>query len=359
VNEIYAPYDGVLLLSFGGPERAEEVMPFLENVARGRAIPAERLESVAEHYYARGGRSPINDANRALVEALRTELARRGWDLPVYWGNRNWRPFLADTLGEAHQAGSRHLVTVVTSAYSSYSGCRQYREDLDAALAGLAAQSRSMRLDTVRPYFNHPGFIAPTVEVVTDGLSALSGVSDVAADAPRIVFVTHSVPVSMDAASGPRGYAYTRQHLSVAEAVADAVSARLGRRLGWDLVYCSRSGSPRQPWLEPDIGDYLVEQARAGVTGVVVVPIGFISDHMEVVYDLDTEAAGLADRLGLAFVRAATVGTHPMFVAGLADLIDERAAQARGEQVVPAVVGSLGAAASVCPPGCCASGSGR
>jgi ferrochelatase len=216
-----------------------------------------------------------------------------------------------------------------------------------------------MRLDTVRPYFNHPGFIAPTVEAVVDALTALTGVSDVAVRIPRIVFVTHSVPVAMDAASGPQGHAYTRQHLSVAEAVVEAVSVRLGRRLGWDLVYCSRSGSPRQPWLEPDIGDHLVEQARAGVTGVVVVPIGFISDHMEVVHDLDTEAAGFADRLGLAFVRAATVGTHPLFVAGLADLIGERAAQARGEQVTPAVVGSLGAVASVCPPGCCASGSGR
>ncbi len=362
MNEIYAPYDGVLLVSFGGPDRAEEVMPFLENVARGRAIPRERLESVAEHYYARGGASPINDANRALAEALRVELAGRTAPtsgMSVYWGNRNWRPYLADALREAHQAGARRLVAVVTSAYSSYSGCRQYREDIERALATLAAEGRQLEVDVVRPYFNHPGFVMPVADAVLDGLSALAELSDTAALAPRIVFVTHSIPVDMDEASGTDGHAYTRQHLEVADAVGDLVSRRLGRSPGWDLVYCSRSGSPRQAWLEPDIGDYLLDQAKIGVTGVVVVPIGFISDHMEVVHDLDTEAATFADRLGLAFVRAATVGTHPLFVAGLADLIGERAAQARGEDVVAAVVGALPAAPAPCPAGCCALGTGR
>ncbi len=326
-------------------------MPFLQNVARGRAIPRERLESVAEHYYAFGGRSPINDQNRALLAALGDELARRDLDVPLYWGNRNWDPFVADALRQAHRGGARRLVTVVTSAYSSYSGCRQYQDDMSAALAELAGEGIELLVDKVRPYFNHPGFVSANVDAVT---AAFSRLDPDAALSPRVVFVTHSIPLSMQERSGPAGGAYTRQHLDVAATVMDAVSTRIGRSPGWDLAYCSRSGSPQVPWLEPDVNDYLLEQAKAGVTGVVVVPIGFVSDHMEVIFDLDTEAAGLADRLGLGFARAATVGTHRDFVSGLVDLSLERAMQARGEAVDRPAAGELGALPSRCPQGCCA-----
>jgi ferrochelatase len=348
-----APYDGVLLQSFGGPEHPEEVMPFLENVTRGRQIPRERLLSVAEHYNDFGGRSPINDQNRALLAALRTELDAGASGVPLVWGNRNWRPYLIDALREAHQGGLRRLVTIVTSAYSSYSGCRQYREDLAAALTTLAGEGRELVVDKIRHYYNHPGFAEATVDAVVEAFGTLG---EDAALAPRIVFVTHSIPVAMDARSGPTGHAYTAQHLDLARTVVDGASRRLGRAPGWDLVYCSRSGSPAQPWLEPDICDYLIDQARVGITGVVVSPIGFVSDHMEVIYDLDTEAASFADRLGLGFARAATVGTHPRFVSALVGLLAERAAQARGETVPMVTTGRLGPMPAVCADGCCTSG---
>ncbi len=346
-----APYDALLLQSFGGPEQAADVLPFLENVTRGRGIPRERLESVAEHYDAFGGRSPINDQNRALLAAIGAELKERGVELPLYWGNRNWHPFLVDTLREAYRRGARRLVTVVTSAYSSYSGCRQYQDDMVAALAELAAEGIELSVDKVRGYFNHPGFVAANVDAV---VAAFASLSPQAATSARIVFVTHSIPLSMQERSGPGGGAYSRQHLDVAQTVMDAVAGRIGRSPGWDLVYCSRSGSPHVPWLEPDVGDYLTEVAQVGVSGVVLVPIGFISDHMEVIYDLDTEAAGLADRLGLGFARSAAVGVHPAFVCALVDLVLERAAEARGASIEPAVTGALGPLPARCPVGCCA-----
>jgi protoporphyrin/coproporphyrin ferrochelatase len=341
-----APYDAVLLLSFGGPDGPDDVLPFLRNVTAGRGIPDERLAEVAEHYHHFGGRSPINGQNRALLAALGDELAARGHDLPVLWGNRNWAPYVTDVLRDAHDAGTRRVVAVLTSAYSSYSSCRQYREDLAAALLTLAAEGRSLEVDKVRPYFNHPSFAQQNAVAAEAALRQLP-------EGSHLVFVTHSVPDAMDEASGPQGHAYTAQHRDLAAVVADAAGRELGRAVPWALVYCSRSGPPTQPWLEPDVGDHLRDLSAAGVPGVAVCPIGFVSDHMEVVYDLDTEARDVAEELALPFVRAATVGTAPTFVSGLADLLEERAALAREQRPVQPAVGALGPTWSTCPVGCC------
>jgi ferrochelatase len=346
------PYDAVLLMSFGGPDRPADVMPFLENVTRGRGIPRERLEEVAEHYLHLGGRSPINGQNRALLAALTAELRRRGEDLPVLWGNRNWDPYLTDVLRDAHGAGIRRLVMVTTSAYASYSGCRQYREDVAAALLALDAEGRFadgrvLEVDRVRHYCNHPGFVAAMTDAVAAALRALpAGLGDTA----RVVFVTHSIPDAMDEVSGPAGHAYLAQHRDAAQAVLAGLG---GPPRAWDLAFCSRSGPPGQPWLEPDVNDHLRALAADGVPAAVLVPIGFVSDHMEVAFDLDTEALATAAELGLAVVRAATVGTDPRFVAGLADLVLERAAVRRGEDPPRPALGGLGPSHERCPVGCC------
>jgi protoporphyrin/coproporphyrin ferrochelatase len=353
-----APYDGVLLLSFGGPEKPEDVMPFLRNATAGRGIPDERLLAVAEHYESFGGKSPINDQNRALLSALRAELDRRDIATPLLWGNRNFDPFVTDALREAHEAGMRRVVTIVTSAYSSYSSCRQYREDLAAAVQTLADEGRQIEVDKIRPYFNHPGFSRTNARQVTEAVRAI-GRSDPPRtdDELRLVFVTHSIPEGLDDTSGPgdgEGNAYRRQHLALAAAITDEVNATLSRSLDHELVYCSRSGPPTQPWLEPDVNDALRALAFEGVRTAVVAPIGFVSDHMEVRFDLDTEAAQTAATVGLEMVRVPTVGVDPEFVSGLVDLAFERAAQARshlpvagpswpGNEVFP----------PVCRPGCC------
>ena len=341
-----APYHAVLLLSFGGPEGPEDVLPYLENVTRGRGIPQARLAEVATHYLAFGGRSPINDQNRALLAALGRELAERGSDVPVLWGNRNWAPFLVDTLREAHEAGARRVLTVVTSAYSSYSGCRQYREDIAAALATLAAEGRRLTVDKVRNYADHPGFVEPVADAVRREAELLP-------EGARLVFVTHSVPVAMNDTSGPEGGAYLAQHRAVSRWVAERVGRSSGRTPEWDLVFCSRSGPPGQPWLEPDVNDHLAALAAAGVSHVVLVPIGFVSDHMEVVHDLDVEAMATAASLGVTARRTATVGTHPRFVSALADLLAERAATERGESPDRPAVGGLPPLADRCPRDCC------
>jgi protoporphyrin/coproporphyrin ferrochelatase len=351
-----APYDALLLYSFGGPNKPEDVVPFLRNVTAGKGIPDERLEEVGEHYYGFGGKSPINEQNLALKAALEAELAARGLDLPVVWGNRNWAPYTTDAVDELEELGAKRAVALVTSAYSSYSGCRQYREDLAVTLDKRGQLgpdgSTGVQFDKVRSYFNHPGFAQANVDAVVEAYAELeaNGGSGAAA---KLVFVTHSIPDTMEAASRISRATYSEQHLDLARVVAAAAAERLGHEVPWDLAYCSRSGPPSQPWLEPDVNDHLEALAGEGVRDVVLSPIGFISDHMEVAYDLDTEALATAKDLGITAVRAGTVGTREPFVRGLVDLILERAALARDEPVTEATVGSLPALRSVCAPGCC------
>ncbi|MCW5253429.1 ferrochelatase [Streptomyces sp. SHP 1-2] len=350
------PYDALLLLSFGGPEGPDDVVPFLRNVTRGRDIPEERLKEVGQHYFLFGGVSPINGQNRALLEALRADFAGHGLDLPVYWGNRNWAPYLTDTLREMVRDGRRRVLVVTTSAYASYSGCRQYRENLADALAALAAEGlEPPAVDKLRHYFNHPGFVEPMADGVVRALAELP--EEVRAGA-HIAFCTHSIPVSAADTSGPPGDhgdggAYVRQHLDVARTIADAVRERTGTDHPWRLVYQSRSGAPHIPWLEPDICDHLAERREAGVPAVVMAPIGFVSDHMEVLYDLDTEATAKAAELGLPVRRSATVGDDPRFAAAVRDLVLERAAAERGTPVTPCALGALGPSHDLCPVGCC------
>lgn len=346
-------YDAILLLSFGGPEGPDDVIDFLANVTRGRGIPRERLAAVGEHYAHFGGVSPINRQNRELIAALQPELQRRGIDLPVYFGNRNWHPMLADTLRVMADDGVRRALVIVTSAYSSYSGCRQYRENLADAVAesGIGDQ---IRFDKVRHYFDHPGFIEPMVANTLAALDSLPSVDD----DTNLVFTTHSIPLASAASSGPPGLydpesggAYVAQHRAVASVIAEQVGQMIGRDLRWDLVYQSRSGAPHIPWLEPDISDHLAALSSAGASGAVIIPIGFISDHMEVVWDLDTVALDDAARLGLPAARAATVGCAPGFVAALADLVTERLDDLPAGQR-PALT-ALGPSYDVCPAGCC------
>ena len=344
-----SPYDALLLVSFGGPERPEDVVPFLENVTRGRGIPRERLEVVGEHYQLFGGRSPINGLNRDLLAAVRADLAGAGIDLPVYWGNRNWDPYLTDVLAAMRDDGVTRAACFVTSAYSSWSGCRQYRENLYDAVAPLGPDAP--RLDKLRHYFNHPGFVEPVVDGVVEALAELPAG---ARQGAHLVFVTHSIPIGMDERSGPDGGAYVRQHLDVAATVAARVAAETGHARADALVYCSRSGPPSVPWLEPDVNDHLTALAAEGAPGVVLVPVGFVSDHMEVVFDLDTEALETARALRLPAVRAATPQGDPRFVAMVRDLLLERAAAERGEPVERPSTGTIGPMWDVCPVGCCA-----
>ncbi|HET6739298.1 MAG TPA: ferrochelatase, partial [Kribbella sp.] len=314
------PYDAVLLLSFGGPEKPDDVLPFLQNVTRGRGIPDERLKEVGEHYYSFGGKSPINDQNRALLKALRASFDEIGLDLPIYWGNRNWAPYLTDTMREMAADGIRRAVVIVTSAYPSYSGCRQYRENLEDAAREVPD---APRIDKLRHYANHPGFVSSFVESTAAALSTLP-------EGAAIAYVTHSIPTAMNATSGPDGNGYVDWHNDVAASITAELERRTGRTRRTDLVYCSRSGPPQVPWLEPDVNDHLEALAAEGQPGVAVVPIGFVSDHMEVIYDLDTEAAKTAEKLGLPMARAATPGTDEKFVTMLRDLVVERAAAERG-----------------------------
>jgi ferrochelatase len=342
------PYEAVLLVSFGGPEGPEEVLPFLENVTRGRGIPPERLAEVGEHYHLFGGRSPINEQCRRLLAALDSELSDRGVRIPLFWGNRNSVPFLADEVRRIQAAGHRRVLAVVTSAYPSYSSCRQYRENLHDAAAGTAVE-----IDRIRHYADHPGFVAASVDAT---LAALDRLGEAGRQA-RLVFVTHSIPATMAETAGPEPRtgtgAYVDWHRVVAAEVTRQVASRRGSELGHDLVYCSRSGPPSQPWLEPDVNDHLRALHADGVGAVVLVPIGFISDHMEVIYDLDTEAAATAAELGLPCERAATAGVHAQFVAGLVDLMLERAAAARGDNPDRPVAGDGPVGWYACSAGCC------
>jgi ferrochelatase len=345
-------YDAFLLTSFGGPEGPDDVMPFLENVTRGRGIPRERLEEVSHHYLALDGVSPINDQNRALMAAVADEFGRRSIDLPIYWGNRNWEPFLADAMRQMHADGRRRVLAFATSAYSSYSGCRQYREDLASALleTGLDGQ---MAVDKIRLYFDHPGFIEPFAAGLTLALAEVAR-DGMATTETHVFFTTHSIPLSMAAASGPPGRfeengAYVAEHLAAIRNVVADAAGRGASVPDWSLVYQSRSGAPHIPWLEPDINDALRDAAAAGTRGVIIVPIGFISDHVEVIWDLDHEARETADELGLRMIRVATPGTHRAFVSAIADLVEERL---RGAP--PQALSDLGPWPSLCPAGCCA-----
>ncbi|HEY3840794.1 MAG TPA: ferrochelatase [Bryobacteraceae bacterium] len=324
-------YDALIVVSFGGPEKTEDVIPFLENVLRGRNVPRERMLEVAEHYYHFGGKSPINDQNRALVAALRTRL-----DLPVYWGNRNWHPFLADTFRQMKKDRVRRALAFVTSAFGSYSGCRQYRENIASALEEVnrEGQGEPLMVHKLRTFSNHPLFIETMAERTA---AALEEIPVDRRQNCRLVFTAHSVPVVMAQSSG-----YEQQ----LRETSGLVAARVGGA-HWDLVFQSRSGPPTQAWLEPDIGDWL---RREHPSDVVVVPIGFISDHMEVLYDLDTEVAQLARDLGIHLVRAQTAGTHPKFIEMADELIRERthAGTPRRSE------GTLGPAPDECAQTCCA-----
>ena len=343
---VAAPYDALLLVSFGGPEKPEDVVPFLRNVTHGKDIPDARLEEVGEHYYANGGRSPINDQNRALVEAIETDLAANGVDVPVYWGNRNWDPFLRDAVQQMTKDGVTRVAAILTSAYSSYSGCRQYRENLAVAVEGVPD---APRIDKLRHYFNHPGFVESMVDAT---LAALADLPEEGRRNGHLAFVTHSIPTTMNDQAGPRGQAYSLQHRLVAAEIVERVREETGHRYPSELVYCSRSGPPQVPWLEPDVNDHLRALKERGVPGVVVVPIGFVSDHMEVIYDLDTEARETAEEIGLPFARAATAGVDPRFVAMVRDLLLERASVERGEEPTRASV-ATDALWDACPAGCC------
>jgi ferrochelatase len=350
-----SPYDALLLLSFGGPEAPEDVVPFLRNVTRGKDIPDARLEEVGEHYYSFGGRSPINDQNRALLAAIRDDLAAADIEIPVYWGNRNWDPYLADTLAQMREDGIRRAAVLVTSAYSSYSGCRQYRENLWDAVQEVGDDESTPRLDKLRHYYNHPGFIEPMADAT---FAALAELPEAARRQGHLAFVTHSIPDSMNDASGPDGGAYVAQHQQVAADVVERVREETGHRYPYELVFCSRSGPPQVPWLEPDVNDHLEALHGRGVPGVVVVPIGFVSDHMEVIYDLDTEARETAEKLDLPYARAATAGVDQRFVAMVRDLLLERAEAERGQE--PERTVTRGEPSwDVCPAGCCAGRTAR
>ena len=328
-------YDAILVVSFGGPESREDVIPFLENVLRGRNVPRERMLAVAEHYYHFHGKSPINQQTRELISALESELAQYGPKLPVYWGNRNWHPMLSDTLRMMQRDGIRRALAFVTSAYSSYSSCRQYREDIARAQSELGPGAPEV--DKLRPFFNHPGFI----EAAEDRLrQALAQVPSSAQENVQVVYTAHSISIPMSSTCD-----YVRQ----LEEVRKLISARLG--IANDaLVYQSRSGAPGQPWLDPDVLDYLRKLKADGFSGAVVLaPIGFTSDHMEVIYDLDVEARQLCDSLDLPMVRAKTVGTHPRFISMIRELIQERTTPGTEQRAL----GSLGPRPSSCAEDCC------
>lgn len=347
-------YDGILLAGFGGPEGQDDVIPFLRNVTRGRGIPDERLEEVAHHYRHFGGVSPINQHNRELKAALEAEIAKRGLGLPVYWGNRNWEPYLEEAVTEAAEAGDTTLIAIATSAYSSFSSCRQYREDYARVLESTGL-GETVTIDKVRQFFDHPGFVATFVRGVTDAVSAYVA-EGIAPEKIRVLFSTHSIPTADAERSGPRdvdfgeGGAYAAQHKAVAAFVMAEVAAAVAD-VEWELVYQSRSGPPTQPWLEPDVNDVIAELPGRGAEAVVIVPLGFVSDHMEVLWDLDTEAMEAAEEAGIKAVRTPTPGIDPAYVSGLIDLVEERL-KGTPKAERPSLT-DLGPWYDVCRPGCC------
>lgn len=327
------PYDALLFVSFGGPEGPDDVIPFLENVLRGKNVPRERLLEVAEHYNHFGGVSPINEQCRQLIGALKTELADNKIDLPVYWGNRNWTPLLPDTMQELKAAGAKKVLAFVTSGFSCYSGCRQYREDVYSAQD--KADANDIEVHKIRVFYNHPDFVAVNAENVGAAMAELGAATDV-----HVAFTAHSIPDSMANTSD-----YVKQLTESCRLVAEQLQIPEDH---WKLVYQSRSGRPQDPWLEPDISDHVRQLHSEGVRKVVVSPIGFLSDHMEVLYDLDDEANKLCDELGMAMARATTPGTHPRFVSMIRKLIEERMQAAEQK-----CIGRFGPNHDVCPVDCC------
>lgn len=335
-------YDALLVVAFGGPEGPEDVMPFLENVTRGRNIPRERLAEVGEHYMHFGGVSPLNAQNRALIAALEAELAENGPNLPIYFGNRNWQPFLTDTLAQMAKDGVKRALAFFTSGYSSYSGCRQYRENIMEAqfLVGPTAP----QVDKLRVFYNHPRFIEVNADCVRQ---ALAQIPEEGRAQAHIAFTAHSIPSSM------------AQHCQYEAQLQDAsalVMAELGVENPWSLVYQSRSGPPFQPWLEPDILDHMEDLKGQGITDLVIAPIGFLSDHMEVMFDLDTEAMDAGEELSMNVIRAATAGVDPRFIHMIRDLIVERIQSEQGLDPQRLALGERGASHDVCPVNCCLQG---
>ncbi|WP_010585646.1 ferrochelatase [Schlesneria paludicola] len=329
-------YDAILVVSFGGPEKRDDVIPFLENVLRGKPVPRERMLEVAEHYYHFDGVSPINAQVREFIEALKRDLAEAQIDLPIYWGNRNWHPLLPDTIQQMKQDGVRRALAFMTSAYSSYSGCRQYRENLLKASEQVG--EGAPKIDKLRMFYNHPGFISANVDRIR---AAFDRLPPDARQHAQIAFTAHSIPISMS-----NNCNYVRQLEECCRLVAEALSIPAER---WKLVYQSRSGRPGDPWLEPDIGDHIRILHAKGVTSLVIAPVGFISDHMEVMFDLDEEAKQICDELQITMSRALTVGSHPEFVACIRELIEERI----GRRTERRAIGQYGPSHDVCPADCC------
>jgi ferrochelatase len=333
------PYDAVLVVSFGGPEGPEDVMPFLENVLRGKNVPRERMLEVAEHYQHFGGVSPINEQCRQLIAALEAELAAHGPNLPIYWGNRNWQPLLPDTLRQMRDDGVKRAIAFFTSTFSSYSGCRQYRENLAAAHEEVG--EGAPQIDKLRMPYNHPGFIETCADHLRETMRQIPAERR---DAAKVLFTAHSIPMGM-----AENCAYEKQLLEASRLTAEAVGVA-----NWEVVYQSRSGPPQQPWLEPDVCDRIEALHTAGgLHDVVVLPIGFVSDHMEVLFDLDTEAKQLCESLGVGFYRASTMGTHPRAVRMIRELIEERIETELGETPDRPAVGRFPANHDVCPKDCC------
>ena len=336
-DDVARNYDALLVVSFGGPEGMDDVIPFLENVLRGRNVQRARLEEVAHHYELFNGVSPLNEQNRALIAALETELKANGPDLPIYWGNRNWHPFLENTLRQMTSDGVQRALALFTTAYSSYSSCRQYRENIQRAQAAIGPDAPE--IDKIRAFYNHPDFIQPNIENLCAALEQIPADRRAAA---QIAFTAHSLPMSM-----ARNCNYEIQLQETSRLIAEGAG-----QANWQLVYQSRSGPPHQPWLEPDIVDHLKALKASEVSDVVVMPVGFISDHMEIIYDLDTEAVQAARDLGMNFVRASTVGTHPAFIHMLGDLVRERTT----ENPVRLSAGSREPNHDICGLGCCLPG---
>jgi ferrochelatase len=333
-------FDAILVVSFGGPEGMDDVIPFLRNVLKGRNVPEERLQAVAKHYEMFGGVSPINGQNRALISALRNELDLYGPRLPIYWGNRNWTPFLSEALKQMKKDGVKNSLAFFTSAYSSYSGCRQYRENIEHAAEQVG--EGAPKISKLRAFYNHPGFIEPNIEAVA---TVLNSIPSARRDAAAIAFTAHSIPESMSA-----GCEYQKQLTETCSFIANALG-----HVHWKLVFQSRSGAPGQPWLGPDICDHLRILKEQGFSDVVVSPVGFISDHLEVKYDLDTQAAEVAMQLGLNMVRAPTIGIHPRFIRMIRELINERI-----DDAAPRLfLGNGGPSHDICPIDCCLPGTAR